>query len=366
MPIIDIPKLILHAYQMNASDVHLCANESPVFRIFGELKRLKEVESFTSTDLQKSLEILFNQIGFVPPDKKEIDFSFGVKDLIRVRANIYFERRNYAAAFRIITKKVRKLEDLGVPVLLRELADKDRGLILISGPTGSGKTTTIAAMIEHVNETKPMHILTIEDPIEYVFENKKSVIHQRELGLDTASFTDGLKYSLRQDPDVILVGEMRDLETMELALTAAETGHLVLATIHTNSAPTAPERVIDVFPSHQQRQIGLQLANSLIAVVYQRLIRLASGNGFAPILEIMLVTDAIRNLIREGKLHQIESLMDTGRKYGMISFDYALIDAVKQRKITKEDAFLYCRSTEKVSKELGGANMGSFTPSNEN
>ncbi len=353
MAVIDISKLILHAYQMNASDVHLCTNENPVFRVFGELKRLKEVEAFSSNDLHKSLEVLFGQIGFVPPDKKEIDFSFGVKDLIRVRANVYFERRNYAAAFRIITKKIRKLEDLNVPVLLRELAERDRGMILVSGPTGSGKSTTIAAMIEHVNETKPLHILTIEDPVEYVFENKKSIIHQRELGLDTMSFADGLKYALRQDPDVILVGEMRDLDTMELALTAAETGHLVLATIHTNSAPTAPERVIDVFPAHQQRQIGLQLANSLIAVVYQRLVRLASGNGFAPVLEIMIITDAIRNLIREGKLHQIESLMDTGKKYGMISFDYALVDAVKQKKITKEDAFLYCRSVEKITKELG-------------
>jgi len=352
--VIDISKLILHAYQLNASDVHLSTNENPVFRIFGELKRLKEVEPFSSNDLQKSLEILFGQIGFTPPtNKKEVDFSFGVKDLIRIRANVYFERRNYAAAFRIITKKIRKLEDLNVPILLRELAERDRGMILVSGPTGSGKSTTIAAMIEHVNESKPLHILTIEDPVEYVFENKMSIIHQRELGLDTLSFADGLKYALRQDPDVILVGEMRDLDTMELALTAAETGHLVLATIHTNSAPTAPERVIDVFPAHQQKQVGLQLANSLIAVIYQRLVRQVGGKGFAPVLEIMMVTDAIRNLIREGKLHQIESLMDTGKKYGMISFDYALIDAVKQKKISKEDAFLYCRSVEKMTKELG-------------
>ncbi len=353
MPVIDIPKLILHAYRMNSSDVHLCTDEHPIYRVFGQLNRVREVPVMTHDDVEKSLEMLFQNLGFQPPEgKKEVDFSFGIQDLIRVRANVYYERRNLAAAFRIITKKVRTLEELDVPILLKEISERDRGMILVAGPTGSGKSTTIAAMINHINATKPVHILTIEDPIEYVFENRKAVIHQRELGMDTQSFADGLKYALRQDPDVILVGEMRDLETMELALTAAETGHLVFATIHTNSAPTAPERIVDVFPAHQQRQVAMQLANALVAVIYQRLLTHANGNRYIPVLEVLLVTDAVRNLIREGKLHQIETMMETGKKLGMVSFDNALIESHKLSKITLEQVKLYCRNLDKVKKDL--------------
>jgi len=363
LPVIDIHKLILHAFQMNASDVHLSAGESPIYRIFGELRRLKDIPPLSGEDLKKSIELLLKNLKIEAGDLKEVDFSFGVRDLARVRANIYFERQNYAAAFRIITKKIRKLEELGVPVAIRELSERDRGLILVAGPTGSGKTTTLAAMINHINETRAVHILTIEDPVEYVFDNNKAMIHQRELGSDTNSFADGLKFALRQDPDVVLVGEMRDLHTMELALTAAETGHLVMATIHTNSAPTAPERVIDVFPAYQQRQIALQLANSLIGVIYQRLLKKVNGEGYFPVVEILLVTDAIRNLIREGKLHQVETLMETGRKFGMVSFDNALIDAYKREIISREDAFLFCRSREKLEKEIGPLQKGQFAAS---
>jgi len=353
MAIIDIPKLIMHAHKLNASDVHISAGEHPICRIYGELKRLKDIPIMTGNDIRKSIELMYKNLGINAPDKKEFDFSFGIKELIRVRANVYFERQNQAAAFRIITKRIRTLEDLGVPILLRELSEKDRGLILVAGPTGSGKSTTMAAMLDHINSTRACHILTVEDPVEYVFENKKSMIHQRELGLDTASFHDGLKYALRQDPDVILVGEMRDLETMELALTSAETGHLVFGTIHTNSAPTAPERIVDVFPAHQQKQIALQLANSLIAVVYQRLLRSANNDRYYPIVEIMVATDAIRNLIREGKLHQIETMMETGKKIGMVSFDNALLDAYRQGKIMKNDLLVYCRNLEKIEKSIG-------------
>ncbi len=353
MAIIDIPKLILHAYKLNASDVHLSADDHPVYRMFGELKRLKDIPVMSGNDIKKSIELLYKNLGINPPEKKEFDFSFGIKDLIRVRANVYHERQNEAAAFRIITKNIRTLEDLGVPILLREISEKDRGLILVAGPTGSGKSTTMAAMLDHINSSRACHILTVEDPVEYVFGNKKSMIHQRELGLDTASFHDGLKYALRQDPDVILVGEMRDLETMELALTAAETGHLVFGTIHTNSAPTAPERIVDVFPAHQQKQIALQLANSLIAVIYQRLLRSVNNDKYHPVVEILLATDAIRNLIREGKLHQIETMMETGKKFGMISFDNALLDAYRQGKITKNDLMVYCRNMEKIEKSIG-------------
>lgn len=353
MAIIDIPKLIYHAFRLNASDVHLSAGEHPVYRVFGELQRLTDVPIFTKEDLEKSIEYLYEQIGLTTTDQKEVDFSFGIQDIIRVRSNIYFERRNPAAAFRIITKKVRTLEELMLPAILREWSEKKSGIILVAGPTGSGKSTSMAAMLEHINQTANSHILTLEDPIEYIFESKNSMIHQRELGLDTDSFKDGLKYALRQDPDVILVGEMRDLETMSLALTAAETGHLVFGTIHTNSAATAPERIVDVFPAHQQRQTTLQLANSLIGVLYQRLVKKVSDEGFFPVAEIMVATPGVRNLIREQKLHQIGTLMETGKKFGMKSFDDALFDAYENQIISKESLFQYCRDVEKVGKKIG-------------
>ncbi|HOO31774.1 MAG TPA: type IV pilus twitching motility protein PilT [Thermotogota bacterium] len=353
MAVIDIPKLIYHAYRLNASDVHLSVGEHPVYRVFGELQRLQDIPVFSKEELEKSLEYLYEKINLKKGEQKELDFSFGIKDVIRVRANIYFERRNPAAAFRIITKKVRTLDELKLPVVLKDWSEKKSGLILVAGPTGSGKSTSMAAMLEHINTIKNVHILTVEDPIEYIFESKKALVHQRELGLDTDSFKDGLKYALRQDPDVILVGEMRDLDTMALALTAAETGHLVFGTIHTNSAPTAPERIIDVFPAHQQKQITLQLANSLIGVLYQRLIRKADDEGFFPVAEIMLATPGVRNLIREQKLHQIGTLMETGKKFGMKPFDDALIEAYENKIITKESVLQYCRDTEKVGKKLG-------------
>lgn len=353
MAVIDIPKLIFHAFRLNASDVHLSVGEHPVYRVFGELQRLTDVPIFTKDELKKSIDYLYEQIGLKKSNKKEVDFSFGIKDTIRVRSNIYFERGNPAAAFRIITKKVRTLDELMLPAILREWSEKKSGMILVAGPTGSGKSTSMAAMLEHINQISNSHILTVEDPIEYIFESKKALIHQRELGIDTQSFKDGLKYALRQDPDVILVGEMRDLETMALALTAAETGHLVFGTIHTNSAATAPERIVDVFPAHQQRQITLQLANSLIGVLYQRLVKKMDKEGFFPVAEIMIATPGVRNLIREQKLHQIGTLMETGKKFGMKSFDEALFDAFENKIISKEALFQYCRDAEKVGKKIG-------------
>ncbi len=353
MAVIDVPKLIYHAHQLNATDVHLSVGEHPIFRVFGELQRLKDIPEFTKEDLQKSIELLYKKTGIKRTENKEHDFSFGIKNIIRVRANVYFERKNPAAAFRIIKKKVSTVDDLKLPNILKDWSGRDSGMILVAGPTGSGKSTTMAAMLEEINNKRYCHILTVEDPIEYVFEGKKALIHQRELGEDTASFKNGLKYALRQDPDVILVGEMRDLETMELALTAAETGHLVFGTIHTNSAPTAPERVVDVFPAHQQKQITLQLANSLIGVLYQRLVKKADGSGFFPVVEIMLATPAVKNLIREQKLHQIGTLMETGKKFGMKSFDDALIEAYQNKFISKESLLMYCRDREKVGKKVG-------------
>lgn len=350
--IVDIKKLIIDAYRMEASDVHLSVGVPPMLRIYGKLKRFNGIPAFTREDLTKSIQLLLDELEIDSKGKKETDFSFGIKDLIRVRANVFYERKNIAAALRIITKNIRSFDELGLPSILREFCDRDRGLILVAGPTGSGKSTTLAAMIDYINSRRPVHIITIEDPIEYLFESKVALIHQRELGSDTKSFADGLKYSLRQDPDVILVGEMRDPETMELALTAAETGHLVFATIHTNSAATAPERIIGVFPPTQQKQIALQIANTLIGIIYQRLLTRKDGKGFIPIVEILIGTPAIKNLIRENKLHQIESMMEAGGRVGMVTFDDALVRAFNQGLITKEDALLFARDQQNIRKRL--------------
>lgn len=342
MKAFDITELLLEAYNMNASDVHFSVEMPPIFRIYGDLVPQIKYEPYTQeellrlmTELLKSIDMSFN--------KKEVDFSFSLKSVARIRANVFLESGNIAAAFRIITYRIRNFSDLGLPQTLSEFENHASGVILIAGPTGSGKSTTLAAMIDKINQEKAVHIITIEDPIEYVFQNKRALIHQRQLGTDTDSFSDGLKYALRQDPDVILVGEMRDIDTMKLALTAAETGHLVLSTIHTNSAGSAPERIIDVFPEHQQKQVAIQLSNTLIGIAYQRLLPAANGKGYVPIVEILVGTVAVRNLIRENKLHQIDSMIETGGKFGMITFDEALKHAISLNKIKRNDALIYAK-----------------------
>ncbi len=348
----DFKPMLAKAYSEGATDVHISTGIYPHFRIDGDLIPKEEYGVMDSSSIFKAVENLFEEIDLEFDGKKrEVDFSFTVAGHIRVRGNFYYERGNPAVAFRLIPKKIRSIEELGLPPILKDIADQEYGLILIAGPTGSGKSTTIAAMIDYLNEKYPYHIITIEDPIEYIFENKRSIVHQRELGKDTKSFVDGLKYALRQDPDVILVGEMRDLETMSLALTSAETGHIVFATVHTNSAATAPERIVDVFPAHQQRQVMIQLANTLTAVIYQRLLP-KIGGGMTAVLEIMIGTPAVRNLIREGKLHQLESLIQAGGKYGMILFDDALVNAYREGKISKTTALEFARNPEEVAKRL--------------
>ncbi|WP_126992408.1 type IV pilus twitching motility protein PilT [Thermosipho globiformans] len=347
---LNIDEIILKANQSRASDVHISANMPIMIRVDGNLVKLPGENIPTAQEIEIMVENLFSKLG-INSLKKEIDFSFSIRD-IRIRANFYYEKRNPTLALRLIPKKIRTIEELGLPKILNEFSEKDHGLILVAGPTGSGKSTTLAAMIEHINSRFAKHIITIEDPIEYVFDSKRSLIHQREVGTDTDSFSDGLKYALRQDPDVILVGEMRDLETMSLALTAAETGHLVFATIHTNSAASAPERIIDVFPAHQQKQIALQLANTLIAVIFQRLVP-KKDFGVVAIDEIMIATPAIKNLIRENKLHQIEGVMQTSKKQGNILFDDALIDAFLKGIITKQAVLENARNIEEVSKKIG-------------
>ncbi len=338
----NLMKLLLEANSMKASDVHLSVGMPPVFRVHGKLIQQTFYEPYTSEELEMLLTDLLSSLN-MELNAKEKDFSFDLEKVARVRGNIFFERGNIAAALRLITYKIRNFDELGLPSILSEFSEHVSGIVLIAGPTGSGKSTTLAAMVEKINKEKPVHIITIEDPIEYVFQSKKALVHQRQLGYDTKSFSDGLKYALRQDPDVILVGEMRDLDTMKLALTAAETGHLVFSTIHTNSAGAAPERIIDVFPEHQQKQVAIQLANTLVGIAYQRLLPSVDGKSYVPIVEILNGTVGVRNLIRENKTHQIDSLIETGAKFGMITFDDALRKAIAAGKIKREDALLYAR-----------------------
>ncbi len=347
---LNIYEIISKAKNMRASDVHLSVGNPPIVRVDGFLSRMQGYPAIEKSDLKEAIKHLMIEEGITTEDL-EVDFSFGFED-IRIRANLYYERSNPTLALRIITKKIRTFEELGLPPVLREFCERDTGLIIVTGPTGSGKSTTLAAMVDYINSKYAYHIITIEDPIEYVFENKNSLIHQREVGKDTESFADALKYALRQDPDIILVGEMRDLETISLALTAAETGHLVFATLHTNSAATAPERIVDVFPAHQQKQVSLQLANTLVGVVYQRLVPKKSS-GVVPVVEVLVANIAVRNLIREGKIHQIESIMQTAQKQGNILFDDALLKAYFANEITKESVIGFARNPEEVAKKIG-------------
>ncbi|MDI3515985.1 MAG: twitching motility protein PilT [Thermotogota bacterium] len=354
---LDLEEMIYEAYKLGASDLHLSVGVVPTIRLHGELRPFGDMEPLTSESLAESLDHLMETKGIKQRmktmEKKELDFSFSIKNEVRVRTNLYFERNEPAAAFRMIPRKIKTLEDLGLPSILKEMCEHDRGFILVVGPTGSGKSTTLAAMIDYINSSKPVHILTIEDPIEYIHDNKVALIHQREVGQDTESFADGLKYALRQDPDVILVGEMRDLETMELALTAAETGHLVFATVHTNSAPQTPERIIGAFPPHQQNQIAVQLANTLVGIVYQRLVPRADMPGRVAVLEILIANNAIKNLVREMKFHQIESIMQASGRMGMVTFDDALFDAYRRGLISKENLKLFARNLDYLQRRAG-------------
>ncbi len=342
----DVKKLLLEAYSMHASDVHLSVGVPPVFRIYGKLIPQEFYDPYTHEELELMLSDLLSTID-MNFAKHELDFSFGLEKLARIRGNVFLERGNIAAAFRLITYNIRNFDELRLPHMLSDFADRVNGIVLIAGPTGSGKSTTLATMIDKINLERPVHIITIEDPIEYIFQNKKALVHQRQLGYDTNSFADGLKYALREDPDVILVGEMRDFDTMKLALTAAETGHLVFSTIHTNSAGSAPERIIDVFPEHQQKQVAIQLSNTLVGIAYQRLLPSSDGKGYIPVVEILTGTTGVRNLIRENKVHQIDSLIETGSKFGMVTFDDALKKEISLGKLKREDAVMYAKDPSK-------------------
>jgi twitching motility protein PilT len=335
----DITDLLILAKEKDASDLHLTVGTPPMLRLRGELKSVEGFPPLTREALHDMLyEVLADNQKARFEEQWDLDFSVEVQHLGRFRVNVFRQRRGEGAVFRVIPSKIAPLESLGLPLVLKELAMRDRGLLLVTGPTGSGKSTTLAAMLDVINERRSAHIITLEDPIEYVHEHKKCIVNQREIGQNAKSFAGGLRAALREDPDIILVGEMRDLETISMALTAAETGHLVLATLHTSSAAQTVNRVIDVFSSDQQSQVRVQLAESLSGVVAQLLLPSADGKGRVPAVEVLVATPAVRNLIRETKVHQIPSAIQTGAKDGMQSLDQHLRELVKKGKITADVA----------------------------
>lgn len=335
----NLHQLLKAMIEKGASDLHLTTGAPPQLRIDGQLIPLKSPPLTAPETKQLCYSILTDTQKHRFEESNELDLSFGVKGLSRFRSNIFMQRGAVAGAFRTIPFKILNFHELGLPKIVETMSNKPRGMVLVTGPTGSGKSTTLAAILDKVNTERHEHIITIEDPIEYLHPHKNCIVNQREINADTKSFKTALKYILRQDPDVILIGEMRDLETMEMALVASETGHLVFATLHTNSCVQTINRVIDVFPSYQQPQIRAQLSFVLEGVMCQNLIPKASGHGRVLVLEVMVPNPAIRNLIREDRIHQIYSAMQVGQeKFGMLTFNQSLSDLYMKRLITMEDA----------------------------
>jgi twitching motility protein PilT len=337
---LNLPDLLKATLEFGGSDLHLSIGSPPQVRVDGHLRRL-ELPVLTP-DVLKSLcySVLTDAQKKKFEETWELDLAFGLRGVGRFRCNVFNQKGAVGAVYRLIPEKIRALDELGLPPVLAELADRPRGLVLVTGPTGSGKSTTLAAMIDRINLAKAAHILTIEDPIEYLHQHKRSLVNQRELFSDTQSFTLALRAALREDPDVVLVGEMRDLETMEAALKLAETGHLTMATLHTNSAAQTITRIVDAFPAHQQSQIRTQLSLVLEGIVCQALMPKASGSGRVAALEILVANPAIRNLIRDDKIHQIYGTMQAGQeKYGMQTMNQSLARLVERRLITRDAAF---------------------------
>lgn len=351
---IHIDDLLRLVVEWKGSDLHLTVGVPPIIRVDGHLQPTPYDRVSPQEAQRMCYDILTDEQIQRFESTLELDFSYQVPRVARFRVNVFKERGNMAAALRIIPQRVPTIEDLGLPQILKEIASKPRGLVLVCGPTGSGKSTTLASMINHINSERSEHILTIEDPIEFVHPHKYSVVAQRELGMDTKSFAAALRSALREDPDVILVGEMRDQETMQLAVTAAETGHLVFATLHTNSAAQTVDRIVDVFPPGQQEQIRIQLSNNLEAVVVQQLMRRANQPGRVCALEIMLASPAVRNLVREGKSHQINSMIQISNNQGMQTMDQCLRDLYAKGAITYDDAITRAMQPEELKKMISG------------
>ncbi len=349
---VNIQQLLGYALESGASDLHLSSGSIPMVRIHGEMKKLQLSEMNDEVMHTILNEILNDNQKKTFKEKLEIDFSTSLEGRGRFRVNFFQQLKGLAAVFRTIPEAILSIEELGVPPLLSQLVEREKGLILMTGPTGSGKSTTLAAMIDHLNDVENKHVITIEDPVEYFHNSKSCLINQRELGQSTHSFANALKSALREDPDVILVGEMRDLETIQLALTAAETGHLVLSTLHTSSAVKTIDRIIDVFPTENKSQIRSMLSESLLAVIAQKLLKTKSGTGRVAACEIMVANTAIKNLIREDKIYQIPSLIQAGGKEGMQTLDMDLQRLLHQGKIERTDAIKIAENSELFEKGI--------------
>ncbi|MBX7138382.1 MAG: type IV pilus twitching motility protein PilT [Oligoflexia bacterium] len=355
----DITQLLQFAVQQNASDLHISAGEPPMIRVHGDIKKLK-APPLTSEQTQAMIyDIMGDSQRKNFEEHSDLDFSMQLGEAARFRVNVFRQNRGLGAVFRQIPTRILTLEELGMPPILADISRKEKGLVLVTGPTGSGKSTTLAGMINLINEELEGHILTIEDPIEFVHRSKKCLVNQREVGPHTQSFSNALRAALREDPDIILVGEMRDLETIQLALTAAETGHLVFGTLHTSSAPKTVDRVIDVFPPSQQAQVRAMFAESIQAIITQTLCKKIGGGRIAG-LELLLGTTAVKNLIREGKIHQIPSVMQTQQSAGMQTLETHLQQLVDRNLITKETAIEKTGNTElfKEQEMAGNARLG--------
>jgi twitching motility protein PilT len=349
----DFSDVLLTVMERNASDLHLTAGSPPMIRQHGKLHAL----DYPPLTPQQTREVVYSILTNDQRQRLEtdwqLDLAYSIPGKARYRVNAYFQRASLSAAFRLIPSDMPKLRDLGLPPVLQEFTKKPRGFVLVTGPTGSGKSTTLAAMLDSINEERHEHILTIEDPIEFLHKHKKCIVNQRELGADAQTFALGLKAALRQDPDVILVGEMRDLETISTALTAAETGHLVFATLHTQDTAQTVDRIVDVFPPDQQQQVRVQLSVSLQGIVTQQLIPSADGRGRVVATEVLVPTPAVRNLIREGKTHQIYSALQTGGQFGMQTMDASLAGLVREQKITRELAEARSSTPEELRRLMG-------------
>ena len=354
----DFSEILLEVVRKKASDLHLTSGAPPMLRVRGSLAPIEGLPKLTPTDTREIVYAILNssQRQRLETDW-QIDFAYAIPGKARFRVNAYFQRSSLGAAFRLIPSILTPIDDLGLPSVVHDFCKKPRGFVLVTGPTGSGKSTSLASMIDEINGTREEHILTVEDPIEFLHGHKKCIVNQRELGSDAQSFSAALKGALRQDPDVILVGEMRDLETISTALTAAETGHLVFATLHTQSAPQTIDRIIDVFPAHQQDQVRTQLSVALEGVMTQQLIPTADGSSRVVAAEVLVPTPAVRNLIREGKTHQIPSAMQTGSNVGMQTMDTALATLVRAGKITQRVAEQRSSTPDELRRLTG---MGGF------
>jgi twitching motility protein PilT len=336
---LSIDELLRKVKELEASDLHLTPGSEPVVRVRGQLEPLDGYGKLTPDVVRDVMyRILSTEQQKLLETKRSVDLAYSLPGVARFRVNVFFQRASIGAALRLIPAEIKSLEELGLPTHIGDFAAIPRGLVLVTGPTGSGKSTTLATLIDMINRSRREHILTIEDPIEFLHWHRSCIVNQREIGSDATSFADGLRAALRQDPDIILVGEMRDLETISTALTAAETGHLVFATLHTQSAPQTIDRIIDVFPAEQQDQVRIQLASTLQAIMTQTLVPTADGRGRIAALEILIPDDAVRNLIRQGKIEQIYSVMQTGTARGMQTMEQSLADLVLRRVITREIA----------------------------